>query len=104
VNDVLPETFHIVKGRVRGRAMADNNNNNSGRLGDGKGTLLCTLACTVKSRPGSRLHPTSKREKKEKELVVLPEYLYRLCVTCVHLSMLLRTAHRYADSGCGSTA
>jgi hypothetical protein len=75
-----------------------------GRLGDGKGTLLCTLACTVKSRPGSRLHPTSKREKKEKELVVLPEYLYRLCVTCVHLSMLLRAAHRYADSGCGSTA
>jgi hypothetical protein len=78
---------------VKGRGLWAGSSDN-GRPWDEMGTLPYTLACMVKSRPGQGRHPTSKREKEgKKELVVLPRarlssYLYRLCVTCVHLSML----------------
>ena len=40
---------------------------NNDKPWEGKGTLPYTLACTVKSRPGSRRHQTAKREEEEKE-------------------------------------
>src|SRR2546421_2163253 len=38
-------------------------NNNNNKPWEGKGTLPYTLACTAKSRPGSRRHQMAKREK-----------------------------------------
>jgi hypothetical protein len=66
-----------VKCTVKGRDGWASYGDNSNWSGGGKGTLQCTLACTVKSRPGPRRHHTAKREEEEeekgKELVVLPE-------------------------------
>jgi hypothetical protein len=77
-----------VKGRVCEASSGDNHNVN--RPWDGKGTLPCTLARTAKSRPG--LGPTLiERRRKEACFLArarLSSYLYRLCVMCVHLSML----------------
>jgi hypothetical protein len=80
IGDIEVYSYPIVKGRMRGQAMATTTTTG---LAVGKGTLPYTLACTVKSRPGLRRRPTAKREKKkeeeeeeeeeEKKLVVLPE-------------------------------
>jgi hypothetical protein len=45
----------------------NNNNNNNNKPWEGKGTLPYTLACTVKSRPGSRRHQMAKREEEEED-------------------------------------
>jgi hypothetical protein len=55
-------------------------------------TLPYTLACTVKSRPGSRRHRTAKREEEERAgLSVLPALgclaTYRGYVSCVSICL-----------------
>jgi hypothetical protein len=77
-----------VKGRVW-RASSGYNHNNNRPLG----TLPYTLACTVKSRLGlgSTLDDNGREEGKEASSSAQsgqPSYLYRLRVTCVHLSVL----------------
>jgi hypothetical protein len=74
---------------------ASYSNNNNKPLG-GRRTLPYYRCGTVKSRPGSCQHLTSKRKKKKKEkegsLLLaragMSSCLYMLCTMCVHLSML----------------
>jgi hypothetical protein len=53
---------------------SNNNKKKKKKSWEGEETLPYTLACTVKSRPGSRRHQMAKREEEEKAgLSVLPE-------------------------------
>ena len=60
---------------------------------EGRWTLPYQICGMVKSRTGPRRHqrPRAKQEKKESLLLAragLSSYLYRLCITCVTLSLL----------------
>ena len=64
--------MYTVKGL--GRFVEDNNDGNTDQHWGRKGTLPCTLACTVKSRPSPTSTLMTKREEKgEKRSQFLPE-------------------------------